>query len=240
MVESTDLAPVASARLRQVRKLRELAPVLYDEEYCSKADPELPVYEVYRDCCDEARDLIRKHGLRYDVTVMPPLLLGEEYVKTLGHRHLPCGEVGSHPEIFNVVEGEAQFLIQEQRSQDIIDVSLLVAKEGEKTLIPPGYGHVMINASSRRLVTENLISQNCIQAHDQYVKNRGAAFYILSGGRHVRNPRYSSVPELRMSKCIMPSFLEGSSGLAQMFLNHPDRFAFLNEPSRFAQWKVTA
>jgi len=69
--------------------------------------------------------------LQYDVTVIPPLLLGEEYVKTLGHCHLRVGEVGSHSEVFEVLKGEAVFFLQKQRGADVDDVSLLFAREGE-------------------------------------------------------------------------------------------------------------
>lgn len=232
MVEATGLSVVAMAGLRQVRRLRELEPVLYDRKYCCRADLELPVYEVYRECCDsKERQIFARQGVRYDVTVMPSLLLGQEYVKTLGHFHLPCGEAGSHPEVFEVLEGEALFLIQKGFVGEVVDVSLLVVREGRKALLPPDYGHVMINASSRRLVTGNLISRNCVQVYDQCVERRGAAFYVLTGGRLVRNPRYSSVPEVRVLRPDMPSFLEGSSGLVQAFLEDPDRFAFLNGPS---------
>ena len=132
MVEASGLDVLASAGLRQVRRLRELESVLYDSSCLGHLDSELPVYETYRDCCDdEARDLLRKYGLQYDVTVIPPLLLGEEYVKTLGHCHLRVGEVGSHSEVFEVLKGEAVFFLQKQRGADVDDVSLLFAREGE-------------------------------------------------------------------------------------------------------------
>ena len=240
MVETSSLSALALAVKRQVRSLRELEPVLYDREYCRRSDPELPVYEIYRECCsDEARRIFARHGVRYDMTVMPPLLLGEEYVKTLGHFHLPCGEAGSHPEVFEVLEGEARFLIQKELEGEVADVSLLVAREGERVPIPPGCGHVMINASSRRLVTGNLISQGCTQSYDQYLERRGGAFYVLTGERLVRNPLYSSVPEVRVLNWKTPAFLEASSGLVEAFLKDPDRFAFLNEPRRYTECTVT-
>jgi len=239
MVETSSLNVLASARLRQVRRLRELESVLYDAKCLRHLDSNLPVYEVYRDCCDdEARDLLRKYGLRYDVTVIPPLLLGEEHVKTLGHYHLPFGEAGSHPEIFEVLEGEAMFLVEKQCGGDVADVSLLIAKEGEKVLVPPGRGHVMINASSRRLVVGQLISRDCVQTYDRYLERRGAAFYVLTGGRLVRNLNYSSAPGVRVLRAGTLPFLERGSGLVQIFLKDPDRLALLNEPSVCAEWGV--
>mgnify|MGYP002153772520 CR=1 FL=1 len=232
MAEASGPSVLASAGPRQVRRLRELVPVLYDASCLRHLDSDLPVYETYRDCCDDgAKDPLRKYGLRYDVTVIPPLLLGEEYVKTLGHCHLPVGEAGPHPEIFEVLEGEAVFFMQKQRGADVDDVSLLFVREGDKVLIPPGRGHVLINASSRRLVVGHLISRSSVEAHDSYVERRGAAFYVLTGGRLVRNPNYSSVPDVRVLRAETSPFLKSGLGLVQAFLRDPSRLALLNEPS---------
>ena len=228
---------LAQARLCQVRRLKDLESVLYDMKCLQHLDLNLPVYEIYRDCCDdEARELLWKHNLRHDVTVMPPLLLGEEFVKTLGHYHLPFGEAGSHAEIFEVLEGEAEFLVQKQCGEEVDDVTLLIAREGEKVLVPPGRGHVMINASPRRLVVRHLVSRSCVETSDQYVKRRGAAFYVLTKGRLVSNLSYSSVPEVRALRTETPPFLERESGLVEIFLKDPNRLALLNESSRSTEW----
>lgn len=222
-----------------VRRVKDLRLVLYDWDSCRGLDPEMPVYEVYRDACGSSeRRLLLDYGLRYDVTVMPPRLLGEEYVKTVGHRHAACNG-GPYPEVFEVLEGEAHFLLEKQGGPEVLEVSLLVAEEGEKVLIPPSYGHVMINASSSRLVTGNLISRSCVQVYDQYVERRGGVFYVLTGGRLVRNPRYFSMPEIQVWNWKTPPFLGGGTGLVDAFLRDPDRFMFLNERGRYERWEVT-
>jgi len=239
MAEASGLDVLASAGPRQVRRLRELVPVLYDASCLRHLDSDLPVYETYRDCCDDgAKDLLRKYGLRYDVTVIPPLLLGEEYVKTLGHCHLPVGEAGSHPEVFEVLDGEAVFFVQKQLGGEVDDVSLLFAKVGDKVLIPPGRGHVLINASMRRFVVGHLISRSSVEAHDPYVERRGAAFYVLTGGRLVRNLNYSSVPDVRVSRAETSPLLESGLGLVQAFLRDQSRLALLNEPSLCTDWSA--
>lgn len=239
MSEPLALPALAKARIRQIRRLKELEPVLYDSECFSRLDRDLPVYEIYRDCCDD--EAFAKHVVRYDVTVMPPLLLGEEYVKTRGHYHLQNDEFFSHPEIFEVLEGEAQFLMQRRQSEEVADTSLQIAKQGQCVLVPPNCGHVMINASLERLVVGNLISRACIQLHSPYAEKRGAAFYVLAGGRLVRNPRYSEMPEMREIRTLIPEtqFTESASSLVEAFLKDPDRFRFLNGPDEFAQKHVT-
>ena len=230
MSKSLSANVLASARLRQVRRLRELQSVLYDSKCLRDLDSDLPVYEVYQDCCnDEARDLLQRYGLQYDVIVVPPLLLGEEYAKTFGHCRLSSGGESVRPEVFEVLEGEARFLVQRYRGEELLGVSLVEAKEGDIVLIPPGSGHVMINASSRRLVVGSLISRSCVQVYDRFAERKGAAFYFLTGGRLVKNLNYSSVPEVRVLRAEAPSILEGGLGLVEAFLKDPGRFTFLNE-----------
>lgn len=214
-----------------VRKLKDLEPVLYDQEPCRRMDPELPVYEIHRNACDDVcQGILLEHRVRYDATIMPPLLLGEEHVKTLGHQHAPSEAGPSHAEVFEVLEGEARFLVQKYVGQELVDVSLVTAQENECVLIPPDCGHVMINASSSRLVTGNLISQSCAQRYDQFVQRRGGAYYLLRGGRLVRNQNYPSTPDVRTAKGETVRFVKQNSGLLASFLKKPELFAFLNDP----------
>lgn len=223
-----------------VRKLRDLEPVLYDPSSCEGIDQELPVYQVYRDVCSGAeRDMLRKHGLRYDVTIMPPLKLGKEYVKTLGHDHISCKEGWSHPEVFEVLEGEACFLIQKSEDGKLVDVALMEAQSGEKVLIPPNCGHVMINVSSDRLVTGNLISRFCLRTSSAFIQRKGGAYYLLEEGKIVRNKNYRSLPNIRVisagsfSPHDLDSMHTDNFGLLLSLLKRPESFSFLNYP-----WKA--
>ena len=219
------------------RRLKDLIPVLYDAASCRHIDPELPVYEVYRDLCSrEERNILLKHGLRYDVTIMPPLTLGEEYVKTLGHKHQPWGEGRSDPEVFEVLDGEGRFLIQRYQEEEIVDVSLVEAQTGDKVLVPPNCGHIIINASSSRLVTGNLISRFCLQTYRPFIERKGGAYYLLEGGRVVRNENYSSPPELRSVKADSFGLFEKELGLVASFTNKPELFSFLNNQIDLPQY----
>jgi len=212
------------------RKVKDLEPVLYDACSCREIDPELPVYTVYRTLWtdEDERSTLLKHGLRYDVTDMPPLTLGEEYVKTFGHEHLPSGGAWSHPELFEILDGEACFLIQRYRAEEVVDVSLVVAREGDVVLVPPSSGHVMINASSNRLVVGNLISRYCFQSYRRFIDRKGAAYLLLNGGRLVRNENYPSLPEVRIVNAPPVSFVDKESGLLASLGRHPELFSFLN------------
>jgi len=214
-----------------VRRLRELYPVLYDPASCNGMDPKLPVYEIHRDMCSDAeRDVLLRHDLRYDVTVMPPLMLGEECVKTIGHEHLPCGGGWSHPEVFEVIEGEALFLLQKHQGEELVDVSLVSTQKGDRVLIPPDCCHIMINASSSRLVVGNLVSRSCLQTYKRFIERRGGAYYLLRGDKLVRNENYRSPPDARMVKGGTFASAEDESYLLASFLRSPEQFKFLNYP----------
>ncbi|MBX4191205.1 MAG: hypothetical protein KW804_00155, partial [Candidatus Doudnabacteria bacterium] len=68
-----------------VRKFSEMIPVLLDSQ--SKAPAEI-TYKVTRGVClAEHETVIADNHLTYDVTIVPPYMLGDEYNKTVGHYH---------------------------------------------------------------------------------------------------------------------------------------------------------
>ena len=59
------------------RTFKGLIPVPYDPASCGDLYPKWPVYDVCEDLYDEGEgDMLLKHGLRWDVTIMPPMMLG--------------------------------------------------------------------------------------------------------------------------------------------------------------------
>jgi len=213
-----------------VRRVKDLEPVLYDAFSCTDMKPNQPVYTVYRTLWadDDERSLLHKHHLRYDVTDMAPLMLGEEYAKTFGHEHQPWTEGWSPPELFEVLEGEACFLIQRYNGEEVVDVSLVTAREGDVVLAPPSCGHIMINASAKRLIVGNLISRYCLQTPQRFIDRKGGAYFLLRGGRLVRNENYSSLPEVRIVNASALDFDEKKSGLLASLAMRPELFSFLN------------
>ena len=146
------------------------------------------LYFMYRNLSKSEEDKVwlSENKLRYDITVIPPCTLGREYVKTKGHYHpdAPCGH--GYPELYQVLSGEAHFMLQKT---DLSDICVLKAKEGDVVLIPPGYGHVTINPSDKTLVMANIVSDDFESEYEYYTKMNGAAYYEFSGGEFVKNPK---------------------------------------------------
>jgi len=178
-----------------VRMLHDMDDVLFDKEWARSAE-DLELYYMYRDLFLSRRDgdLFVDQGIRYDITVIPPLMLGCEYVKTAGHYHpkVPGQEV-TYPEVYEVLEGEATYLLQKE---DLSDVVVVRARGGDKVVVPPGYGHITINESKKRLKMANFVARGFSSIYDP-IKERGGGAYFLTEGGFVENPRCEDAAPLR-------------------------------------------
>lgn len=169
-----------------IRKIKDIEKVLFDER-TAKANPEQELYYMYRGIKDE-------NGLRYDITVIPPYLMGDEFVKTKGHFHS-----SGHAEIYIVLEGEAIFLMQ-KGIDEVEDVYAVKANTGDVVIVNKGYGHITINPSAREtLKLANWVSDECISDYEPIENKKGASyFYTIKGW--VKNNNYKEVPEIRFEE----------------------------------------
>ena len=213
-----------------VRMLDDMRQVLYDPA-CRASDP---LYLMYRDLSRSSTDWrwLHEHHLRYDLTVIPPRNLCGERVKTKGHYH-PSNAAGvGYPEIYEVLEGMAHYLLQ---SSALDDVVLITASAGDLVIIPPGYGHVTINPSpDTTLSMANIVSTAFESEYREYEKQHGAAWYELSNERLVKNPAYGVVPPVRYlgascSKDTHPI----CKGPLYGFIGNEEALAFLNFPEEY-------
>jgi len=219
-----------------IRWLFDMSEVLYDQEWL-KDQENMELYYMYRDLYMSRadKDRLQEFDLRYDITVIPPRMLGSEYVKTAGHYHpLVPGESVSFPEIYEVLEGEALYLLQ---NQDASDVVIVKAGPGDKVLIPPGYGHITINPSNKRLKMANFIARSFTSDYRPILDRKGGAYYYTSHG-YVRNQEYASPGNLRevapLSRAKMREL--GMSRSREMYplARDPDRLEMLTHPQKHA------
>lgn len=186
----------------QIRRLKNMKAVLYDQKWVqklSKRKLNLELYYMYR-------GIKSKRQLRYDVTVIPANMLGEELVKTKGHEHSPK----KYGEIYTLLEGKAIYLLQKRNREKIEDVYAVKAEKGEVVVIPPGYAHITINPTRNRLVEGNWIDKRCKNDYKLFEKKRGACYFFIREG-WIKNENYKEVPQLRFEKArksIMPDKLK--------------------------------
>lgn len=217
-----------------VRRVSDMKEVILDQGWASE-NPETELYYMYRDLwLDPHKEIILKNDLRYDITVIPPCLMGKEFVKTQGHHHPDCVPGLSYTELYEVLEGEAHFLLQRQRGGVVEDVVLIKARAGDKAPIPSNYGHVTINPGNSPLKLANWVSRRFSSIYEEYKLRKGGAYYELSDGSFLRNPNYDQVPELRIIEARELSELNIRKGKPIYdLIETPENLRFLNQPQEF-------
>ena len=214
-----------------VRTIMEMRSVLADPGCACEA----PLYFMYRDLArsDDDWEWLHSHHLRYDLTVIPPRDMCGEHVKTKGHYHPKNANGVGYPELYEVLEGAAHYLLQ---SQSLDDVALVSARAGDIVIVPPGYGHVSINPSpDMTLCMANIVSAAFESEYGEYETRHGAAYYEMTDGELRKNPYYKRVPPVRN--------LDAASGRGKhrfckgpiyTLIGNEDALAFLNHPEQYS------
>ncbi|MEE8167557.1 MAG: glucose-6-phosphate isomerase family protein [Candidatus Hydrothermarchaeales archaeon] len=224
----------------QIRMLYDMSEVLYDKEYL-KSTGNQELYYMYRDLylSRPDKETLRERGLRYDITVIPPRMLGAEFVKTAGHYHpLVPGTGVTYPELYEVLAGTAHFLLQKpeagKEEERIIEAVVIEAEKGDKAIIPPGYGHVTINPSNNTLKMANFVARDFSSIYEPYKRMGGAAYYKLHDS-FIKNRSYEAVPELRRLEPTNLSELGLKKGeeMYGLIRKDPALFDYLTHPQEY-------
>ncbi len=171
-----------------IRYLNDMKTVLFDQKW-AKNTPNFEVYYMYR-------GVKKKEELRYDITVIPPRMLGKEFVKTKGNRNSD-----NFPELYTVLEGETFFLMQKSEGRVVKDVSVLKMKKGDWIIISPDHYVVAINPAKKLLKTANWVSEKNKNTYKELEKMRGACYFYTSKG-WTKNKNYIKIPPLRFEKSL--------------------------------------
>lgn len=185
-----------------IRRLYDMKDVIYDVKWL-KSTEDRDLYYMYRDLSFSKSDysLMQEYSLRYDITIIPPSNLGLEYIKTAGHYHPFIEGTGyTYPEVYEVLNGVAHYLLQKSENNMVTDVIIIEANEGDKVVIPPNYGHVTINPSNKELKMANWVSREFSSIYGPYRDCKGAAYFELTDGSLIQNVNYKNLPEIRYLK----------------------------------------
>ncbi|MGE5831758.1 MAG: glucose-6-phosphate isomerase family protein [Methanomicrobiales archaeon] len=219
--------PLPAPRLRTIEEIRG---VLMDPA-CGCAEP---LYSMYRDLSKspEDRRWLHEQDLRYDLTVIPARTLCGECVKTKGHHHPANGKGVPYPEIYEILEGEAHYLLQTRSAEDVL---LVRAGPGDRVLVPPGYGHVTINPGRSTLSMANIVSTRFESDYSVYEKFGGGAWFELEGGALVRNPRYPHAAGARILSARDQKGLDFLPRRPLYDLVGTKSLGFLNRPEEYPE-----
>lgn len=235
--------------------LKEVKPGIRTREEMKKvlmnpnADAPEEFYYMYRDIhFDKDEALLRKYNVRYDITILPPFLVGNEFNKTAGHYHPEAALGVSYPEVYEVLYGTAHYLLQKSLPpyNKVTDVIFVTAGAGDKVVIPPNYGHITINSSllDETLVMSNYSGDGFSSVYAPYAERRGGAFYVqygeLKDNKHLtfityQNSKYETPLQPKFAKPNDAPFfgLSKYKSMYPSFFDAPDKFLFLVKPQDY-------
>lgn len=203
--------------------------------YLEKVDPNKELYYMYR-YFEKRTDqgTFEKADSEYDITVINPGLIGPEFIKTKGHYHaLVPGTTISYPEVYEVIEGEIEYLIQTRPNEKKeTEVVIIKAKQGDKIVVPPGYGHVSINVGTKVAISSNLQKRDLPAGADYggFEYFHGGAMYRTTNG-WIENPEYVIKSVKYVTPQEKPEWgLKKSKPLYKSFIENPERFNFVTHP----------
>ena len=203
------------------RTVAEMAEVLMDSK---KAFPDGPAYHMYR-------DVFLWGSLRYDVTVIPPRMFGDEYTKTYGHYHAEAKKGLTYPELYQILSGEGTFIMQKLSKDDRLDCIFVKCKKGDVVFIPPNYGHVLINTSASPLVSCNVVSNSFSADYSPYKESHGAAYYCTKDGLTQNMNCLVGRTETLTPKATLERYKLEIGDLLEEISSNPDKLKFLEDPS---------
>jgi len=207
-----------------IRKLQKMKDVLFSHvEPISEDDFNL--YYMYRSVYSNIE-------MRFDITVLPPKMLGQEFNKTYGHYHTIAEQNLAYPEVYQVLNGSAIFLLQQKNSDGTVNSIAVSAKARDVVIIPSNFGHVSINPSKEEdLVMSNVVFNGFESIYEDYALNKGAAYYYTEEG-FLQNTNYL----VKNFKKLTAAELNNKYGffsddILLDFVKDPEKFRFLEKPS---------
>jgi glucose-6-phosphate isomerase len=222
-----DLGEQGERRLSQLREVLADPDAATDDRIC---------YRTYRGVGTTVdKELLDQHGLRYDLTVTLPGTTGREFIKTAGHYHSTAPDGIVYPELYEVVYGEAAFVLQGGVRET--DGRVQLCKAGEAIVIPPNCGHVTANVGDKPLVVCDLIASACTNDYGSYREKRGAAYYVVEipgSLTAIKNQHYpqNEKPAIAYGS-RWPMILPSDAPLIELFRRNPETFRLLTTPGLF-------
>lgn len=207
------------------------------------------IYSVYRNVSrqSDASD-IQSANIRYDITIIPPgVFAGErkEFVRTAGHYHpVKPGSSTRFAEVYEVISGHAYWILQRpnfENPSEIEEIYIIEADPGEKLIMIPGFGHMLVNAFRETLVTANWIHDAFTYDYHPYQELRGSGYWMLEGEtpdtiEFMKNTNYTKVPELqKLRPRDIPELGLGRGEPAYHLVRNLEKLDFLSNPERYTE-----
>jgi glucose-6-phosphate isomerase len=222
----------------ELRKLDAIRASLLDPK-CTGPDP---VYGIVMDVARPAdMPALRQRMLLFGVVAYAAGRLGEEPVRSQGHVHAIAPHSGwSPPEIFEVWEGSAIIYAQRTAEDNPGECVAILARPGDKVVVPPSWAHCVINANPReRMVFAAWCDRQYGFVYDDVRRHHGLAWFPVFDAKNQiewrANPAYQpSSIQVRCAREYPELNLNSQRSLYQHFLDDPASVQWVSDPAQKA------
>ncbi|WP_195854133.1 glucose-6-phosphate isomerase family protein [Aerococcus tenax] len=201
------------------------------------------IYDVYRGLyLPNDVEKFKDKDYQYDITIVFPGTINGERKKTSGHYHgWNESKKNTYPEIYEVIEGRAAFILQkalnfkdDPKDLKVEDVIIAVVDKGETLIVPANYGHCSVNIGDGPLVFSNLAYTPCEINYDPVTYYNGMGYFIFDDNGEIsvrKNNNYSKLPDVRFAKTSDDKKLGTVKGepIYSRFLSDPDTYKYLED-----------
>jgi glucose-6-phosphate isomerase len=165
-----------------------------------------------------AEDKFKENNMRYDVTIIIPEIIGDEFNKTYWHYHPSKSDWTKFEEIYEVLSWSAIYL---QQNND--EVKFTDAFTWDKVVMNEWFGHITINPSDEEiLVMANIVDDSFSSEYWEYKELNWWNFYYTTNWWK-KNPNYSNDLKINESEELFEWW-----DMYDQFLDDPERFIFLH------------
>jgi glucose-6-phosphate isomerase len=199
------------------------------------------LYTIYMDFCyKKDREQILRDDLLYGGVIYAAGRMGQEYVRSQGHRHT-CNEHGiSYPEVYEFWHGTGLIYAQREVGPNVSACYTMRCTPGTVAIVPPNWVHLTVNIGDEPLAFGAWCARKQRFDYEPVRKMRGAAWYFLADGTRARNPLYNKVanPLDATPRDYHEFDIVQNKPVYQQYLEDPKRFRFMTNPHEFLdQWK---
>jgi glucose-6-phosphate isomerase len=157
------------------------------------------VYRLYQEV-KKIEDKELFGDIQFDIILIWPGSIGEEYNKTIGYQRSTAENGFRFPEVYQIVEGYAEFLLQQSREkhEQIKEAIMIRAQKFDLVVLPPSYSLTIINPSEKKNVIARLRAVDVEEITEHYERTKGGCYYRLVDGKWEYNSNYEEIPALRL------------------------------------------
>ncbi|MCE7741149.1 MAG: hypothetical protein GOP50_01700 [Candidatus Heimdallarchaeota archaeon] len=204
-VESDEIALIydnneISVKNLIIYKVKDIESNLNQKQWEGKDEDEeaFRVYEGIR----RIEDKELWDDIRFDVVIVQPGILGETFKSTLGYYRSLAENGYNYPEIYQVVDGYAEILLQQpgEKHEQVKDAVLLRVQKFDAIIVPPVYGISIINPSEKRTVLARIRADEAKEITKEFEKTKGTCYRRKEEGKWDFNENYEEIPQLRLGE----------------------------------------